>query len=185
MWWLVTWATYASWLPGDPRGFRTFRGREYVPPPKRYAKPGEPTYQAAPYRERLAQYRAASGEPVRLSPAEQALVLPEIVTEVDSIPLVARVLAVGNHHVHLLAKFGPRPPIRRLVGRIKAAATRVWHEQAGNSTRLWSRDCDMKSKPTRDLFESAYRYVYDHIHQGALVHTWPLQGDDSSSHEPR
>jgi hypothetical protein len=31
--WLVTWVTYGSWLPGDPRGFRTFRGREYVPPP--------------------------------------------------------------------------------------------------------------------------------------------------------
>src|SRR5258708_35638890 len=51
-WWLVTWSTYGSWLPGDPRGFQIWRGQEYVPPPKRYAKPGEDTYDRSKYVQR-------------------------------------------------------------------------------------------------------------------------------------
>ena len=45
--WLVSWTTYGTWLPGDKRGYCTWRGGVYVPPPKRYASPGEPTYVAA------------------------------------------------------------------------------------------------------------------------------------------
>jgi len=143
VWWLVTWTTYASWLPGDPRGFRMWRGREYIPPPKRYAKPGEPTYRPAPYRERHTMYKATSGAPVRLASAEQALLLPAIVAEVDAIPLVAAIVSIDVQHVHLLAQFGTMP-IRRIVGRLKAAATRAWREQGGDTSRLWSRNCDMK-----------------------------------------
>ncbi|MCG3179184.1 MAG: hypothetical protein BIFFINMI_01517 [Phycisphaerae bacterium] len=48
--WLVTWSTYGAWLPGDPRGFQTRRGRQHVPPPVRYAAPGEDVYDARRYR---------------------------------------------------------------------------------------------------------------------------------------
>jgi hypothetical protein len=171
VWWLVTWTTYASSLPGDPRGFRMWRGREYIPPPKRYAKPGEPTYHPAPYRERHAMYKAATGTPVRLTTAEQVLLLPAIVAEIDAIPLVAAIISIDAQHVHLFAQFGTMP-IRRIVGRLKAAATRIWHEQGGDSSRLWSRNCDMKSKPTRELFTSAFRYVDAHRGHGAIVYKW-------------
>ena len=171
MWWLVTWTTYASWLPGDPRGFRMWRGREYIPPPKRYAKPGEPTYTPGPYRERHAIYKAATGTPVRLTTAEQVLLLPALVAEIDAIPLVAAIISIAAQHVHLLAQFGTMP-IRRIVGRLKAAATRIWHEQGGDSSRLWSRNCDMKSKADRASLRAAHKYVRDHRDHGAVVHTW-------------
>ena len=64
-WWLVTFGTYGVWLPGDPRGFQTWRGREYVPPPARYAKPGEATYDPAPHRTRYAAAkRSMTHDPV-------------------------------------------------------------------------------------------------------------------------
>ena len=43
-WWLVSWTTYGTWLPGDERGYCTWRKRTYVAPPKRFAKPGEPQH---------------------------------------------------------------------------------------------------------------------------------------------
>jgi hypothetical protein len=67
-WWLVTCTTFGTWLPGDPRGFQTWRGREYVPPPKRYARQGESTYRAEDY---AVEYEAAKSsltqEPVHFS----------------------------------------------------------------------------------------------------------------------
>ena len=88
-WWLITWTTYGTWLPGDPRGFQTWQGHEFVPPPARYAKLGEPTYNLADYAERYDNARRTMvGEPVRLSTDQQRIALGAIVAEVGQMPLV-------------------------------------------------------------------------------------------------
>src|SRR5437016_14655262 len=69
--WFVTWTTYGSWLPGDRRGFRTLRGKEYIPPPRRYAKPGEEDYNPKNYADRYRQAKKAVPLPVRLSEEEK------------------------------------------------------------------------------------------------------------------
>ncbi len=170
-WWLVTWNTYGSWLPGDPRGFRTWRGTEYVPPPVRYAEPGETTYNRAEYAERHAMARDSADEPVVLSRTHQELILPALVKELADIPLHASAIAVGTSHVHLLAKFAERR-IRKTVGRLKAAATRAIHEAdpAFQPKRIWAKGCHMKSKETEAEYRNALNYIKRHVDEGALIH---------------
>jgi hypothetical protein len=170
-WWLVTWTTYGSWLPGDPRGFQTWHGREYVPPPPRYAKPGEPTYDKAEYEQRYEAARKQVEGAIELSKEEQQRVCNSIVDELIVIPVVPAVLSVGNVHVHLLAIFG-KLLIRPTVGRLKARATRELNEAGFIGKRVWSKNCHMVSKDTADKLQNAYNYVAKHVEEGCLVHRW-------------
>ena len=123
-WWLVTWSTYGSWLPGDPRGFQTWRGKEYVLPPKRYAKVGEDTYDPAKYAGRYQNAKATTGETVRLSVDQRTCVLDVVVAEIMKLPLIPAALSVSAEHCHLLSKFGALK-IRPTVGVLKGEATKA------------------------------------------------------------
>ncbi|MCC7475600.1 MAG: hypothetical protein IT425_09405 [Pirellulales bacterium] len=176
-WWLVSWTTYGTWLPGDPRGFCTWRKREYVPPPKRYAQPGEATYQAAEYVSTHTLAKAMCGEPVYLTPAQMQMALSAIVEEIAALPVTPVIIALGSWHVHWLCNFGTLK-IRPTIGRVKAAATRVLNEHGFQGKRPWTKGCNMRSKPTREACRAAYRYVRDHRDQGSLVYEWPIDPND-------
>lgn len=170
-WWLITWTTYATWLPGDPRGFQTWQGREYVPPPKRYAKPGETTYNPADYKERHNEAREIAEEPVYLTPEQRQIAIDAIVAEIATMPMRPAVMAVGEVHAHLLARFGALR-IRNAIGRIKAAATQSLHVSGIESERVWSRNEHMKSKAEGHEFRTAFDYVLRHEKEGAAVYVW-------------
>ena len=171
--WLITWTTFGTWLPGDPRGFQTWRGREYVPPPPRYARPGEPTYNPADY---ARTYRAAEDAmtqgAVRLTPERIVTASDALAAECGPAGIVPAVWALGPVHAHLLARFGPRP-IRPTAGRLKAAATRALHEAGFAPPRLWCRNVHMTSKPVGEPFEKSFEYVANHAREGARVVVWP------------
>ena len=171
-WWLVTCTTFGTWLPGDPRGFQTWRGHRYIPPPKRYAKPGEPTYRAEDYANEYQLSRdALTQEPVRFN-AEQCIVVANaIIEEIATTTVLPAILAVGDVHSHLLAKFGSLR-IRTTMGRFKSAATTQLHLDDIDSDRVWTRGCHMKSKPARKEFISAFRYLQRHETEGCAVHIW-------------
>ncbi|QDT39570.1 hypothetical protein [Stratiformator vulcanicus] len=171
-WWLVTWSTYGTWLPGDPRGFQTWRKREYVPPPERYAKHNEKTYEARRYEDlHYSAEQMMAAEPVYLEENEQQIVVAAVYDESSSMELQPSVIAVMSDHTHLLAKFGSLE-IRKAVGRLKAAATRQLHSLGMTSGRAWSRCCHMKSKPTEREYLNAVAYVKKHEEQGATVFDW-------------
>ncbi len=172
-WWLVTWTTYGTWLPGDPRGFQTWRGHEYVPPPRRYAKPGEPTYRSDDYTDlyRISQERLNEA-PLTLTHSQCVMAVEAIVQELTDMPMQPSVLAIGHVHSHFLAQFRALKA-RPAVGRLKAAATRRLHESGVDSERVWCRDCHLKSKAAGREFRDAFVYVYRHKREGAEVHVWP------------
>ncbi len=172
-WWLVSWTTYATWLPGDERGYCTWRGRQYIPPPKRYAKPGEPTYQASDHVVLHELAQEISEEPVYFSPEQMEAALAVIVAEIAQIPIVPAIISLGRWHVHWLCHFGTLR-IRPTVGRLKAAATRELNAGGFQGKRPWTKGCNMRSKPTRRACRNAYRYVRDHKDQGCLVYEWPI-----------
>ncbi len=183
-WWLITWTTFGSWLPGDPRGFQTWRGQEYVPPPPRYAKPDEPTYCPADYAMRHAlAVQSMTQDEVRLAPEEITIASDTIAAECGPAGIVPAVWALGPVHAHLLARFGPLP-IRPTVGRLKAAATRELHAVGFKPERVWCRNAHMRSKPVGRPFEGAFAYVAKHTREGSRVVVWPefmanvLQLDD-------
>src|SRR5437870_2691913 len=125
-WWLVTWSTYGSWLPGDPRGFQTWRGKEYVPPPKRYAKPGEEIYDPSKYTKTYQLAKEKVSEPVRLNETRRQYVLNAVVSQFAKLPLVPAALTISSEHSHLLSKFGELS-IRPTTGVLKGEATKALH----------------------------------------------------------
>ncbi len=171
--WFVTWTTYGSWLPGDPRGFRTRRGHEYVPPPARYAKDGEPVYDPRQYSERYRASRTLVPAAVKLNAEEIRLAQLAIVEEIGSLAMRPLILAVGATHFHLISQFHGIW-IRPTVGRLKAAATRAL-PNPGTRKRLWTKECHMESLNTDAALEQAVDYVRRHRDQGALIHEWDLQ----------
>lgn len=180
-WWLITWTTYASWLPGDPRGFRTRRGKEYVPPPRRYTNPGEPTYDPREYSNRFQNAKASTETCVKLTPPQQRIVMDAVISEIDAIPITSAIASVGSTHIHWLALFGDRP-IRTTVGRIKSQATHRLNTAGFDGKRPWSKNCDMKSKTTDHEFRSAFHYIHRHTREGCLIHVWSrYQADDFPS----
>lgn len=172
-WWLVTWSTYGTWLPGDPRGFQTWRGMENVPPPIRYAKPGEKIYAASEYEDRYRTARVSmKGQPITLNPSNRRIALNALVEKIDELLDCPSIIAVAGEHCHLLAKFGALE-IRPTIGFVKAAATRKLHERGFEQDDPWAKECHIKSKREGREFQVAFEYVHRHIDQGAEVYVWP------------
>jgi hypothetical protein len=93
------------------------------------------------------------------------------VDDIAKTTVLPAILAVGDVHLHLLAKFGSLR-IRTTMGRFKAAATTQLHMDHIDSDRVWTRGCHMKSKATREEFISAFRYVERHESEGCVIHIW-------------
>lgn len=178
-WWLVTWTTYGSWLPGDPRGYRTWRGREHVGPPRRYAAPGETTYRPAEHRLRHETAQQRTDSPVVLTPEQVNITLQAMIAEMADTPVVPAIVAVGDRHVYVLARFDSYP-IRMFTGRIKAAATRELNQQGFAGTRPWAKGYSMRSKNNHQELVVAYHNVRRHDQQHCAIHA-RLQADDLSS----
>lgn len=170
LWWLVTWTTYGSWLPGDRRGFQTRRCKEYVPPPPRYAKAGEPTYDSEVYRPRWNANLQLCPNAVRLTRDEQCDALVAMVIELQKLSVTPRIIALAPTHGHLIAQFGALM-IRPTVGRLKAHATRAL-TNPGNRKRVWSDQCHMESLPNEWALQNGVEYLRRHHDQGALLFEW-------------
>jgi hypothetical protein len=172
-WWLVSWTTYGTWLPGDERGYCTWRKRTYVPPPKRYATLNEATYRADEHVVVRDAAAAICGDPVRFSAREKRIAFEAMISEIDQVEVAPAIISVGSWHVHWLCYFGTLK-IRKVVGRVKAAATRALNAAQFEGKRPWTKGCNMRSKATRDACRSAYKYILRHRGQGCLIHEWPV-----------
>ncbi len=98
--------TYGSWLPGDPRGFRTRDHRVHIdgdykqpPPPGKYDAWHE---HARSIMSRDAVTLSAEARHTALAVMLQALV------RVHQIEILA--ISVSGQHFHMLARFGKLPP---------------------------------------------------------------------------
>jgi hypothetical protein len=169
--WLVTINTYGTWLPGDPRGFQTRRARQYVPPPPRFAKPGEKTYDPADYRGLHAHADGQlDGGPTHFDERTRDDVLDELIRRINEIAIAPRILSLDHWHAHLLARFG-RLDIGKTMGWLKARVT-LMLRLAGWTRPIWAKQCDMRSKETPEAAAAAYQYVLDHANKGARVYEW-------------
>lgn len=172
-WWLVSWTTYGTWLPGDPRGFCTWRKREYIPPPKRYAQFGEATFRAGEFKSLHDLAQQISDPPVYFTIEQMQTALAAIIEEITHIRVIPAIISLGGWHVHWLYHFGTLR-IRPTVGRVKAAAARELNLHGFVGKRPWTKGCNMRSKPTRNACRNAYKYVRDHRSQGCLIHEWQI-----------
>jgi len=164
-WFHVTFGTYASWLQGDPRGFRTRNHRQHSsgdhrnrPPRGEHAGLHKANRDAAPQSATIAR---------ELRP----LVGERIVQRLEKLEHELLVIAVGGQHVHLLARlpteFGA---VDHEVGRCKQSVSVSLSGKLPK--KLWARGCGVKPIRDRDHQRRAYRYIRDHVDEGAWVWTF-------------
>lgn len=161
-WFHVVLTTYGSWLPGDPRGFRTRHHREHV----------EGDYKSPPARglyEGLhqASQRALTSNVVSLTPAERRTVLNAIVERLQESKAVVGAIAVAGQHVHIVVKL-PSRNARRIVGDAKRHA---WFalRGLGKVGKLWGGSSKCTLIKDRAHQVNAYRYILRHEREGAVV----------------
>jgi hypothetical protein len=87
------------------------------------------------------------------------------------VPIVPAILAVANSHVHFISQFGDLR-IRRVVGRLKAAATLSIKEGDFKDSSIWATGCHMESLYREDDFIAAFQYVERHSAEGAVIYKW-------------
>jgi REP element-mobilizing transposase RayT len=164
-WYHVTFSTYNSWLPGDPRGFRSKHHRIHSsgdhrnPPPK-----GE-------HAGLHAHAKAISGRPVILETAQRITVGKAVVQNLLKHGHDILVISVSAMHVHTLAQLSEDlQQAKDAVGFAKLSASiRIKDDVPG---QVWARGC--KPKPIRDEIHhrNTFGYICRHLDEGAWVWTF-------------
>ena len=133
---LITWTTHNSWLPGDPRGFRTRKGKQYVPPPARYADGSSEVYDPKKYE---GLYRFHSGkDAVRLSEEQREVVAERVVYTIEKMCSGRWVLCAGEVHVHALVELDERSAVSRFCQFAKGGSARKLIA-LGHKGKVWAR----------------------------------------------
>lgn len=177
--------TYGTWLPGDPRGFRTRGHREHV----------EGDYKSPPtadYSGRLdANRKRLKKPPVILCPESRAMATASIRTiflEIHRLELLA--VSVSARHMHLLARFpaGRKPaslrgglsvenfpfrlldPVRFHVGIAKErSAKRLASEGLVAPGKIWAKKGKIVRIKERSHQINVVNYILAHAQKNAAV----------------
>ncbi|MCL4197805.1 MAG: hypothetical protein KJZ69_09970 [Phycisphaerales bacterium] len=185
-WYHAITSTYGSWLPGDPRGFRTRKHREHVqgdykspPPPGRF----ETRHADA--------HRKLKRPAVVLNALQRRIVLEEFRETLVAHDVRVIAIAVAATHLHVLAQLPARPskptfierglrrtsaiddPVRHLMGIAKQwSAKRLVREGHVASGPVWGKRG--KIVPIRDRRHqiNVCNYVVQHAEEGAEVWTF-------------
>jgi len=172
-WFHCTWGTYGSWLPGDPRGFRSRHHREHVDGDYRNPPP-EGIYEGL----HRSAHDSLDGNAVVIPPDIRRPIGEAILGKLHALDVLCVTLAVAPQHVHLLAKF-PAGNCRDLVGRAKKHAT-FESRPHGWKGHLWAKRGRNQPVTDRNHQRRVHRYIADHAEQGAWVWKWgdPMPGAD-------
>ena len=160
--------TYGTWLPGDPRSFRTRHHREHIegdykhPPP-----PGK-------YDERhLRTQSIMTREPVILGIEQRILIVRLMVESLQRRTIDVAVASMTDVHFHILARFADHNP-RHWIGLAKKESSHHANQAGqGEEGGLWAiRSKALPINSRRHQVNTA-KYIYDHIVEGGAV--WYLQ----------
>lgn len=165
-WYHITGNTYGTWLPGDPRTWRTRHGRP---------QPGSDIPLPEPDRAALHGHarRLMEGEPIPLSTAARRAALDAIIHALHHHTIEVAIGAVDDHHFHLLARFPDRHP-RRWVGIAKKESSRALSSAGlAEPGGVWAARTHCQPIRDRDHQLEVARYIADHAERGAALHRCP------------
>ncbi|MFH1422588.1 MAG: transposase [Planctomycetota bacterium] len=163
---LITWTTHNYWLPGDTRGFRTRHAKQYIPPPARFAKKGEPIYNPKQYKALLEFHRLNAKPAVMLNEHQKQVTADSLI---GTAILSARecITAVGTYHVHVYVDLNDDMTIAEFCRRAKTNSSRTL-SKFGLKGKVWARKYHAKRISDNDL-ERTRRYVISHKNQKAVI----------------
>ncbi|MBI1831367.1 MAG: transposase [Planctomycetes bacterium] len=163
-------STHNSWLPGDPRGFRSREHRIHSsggyknPPPK-----GE-------HAGLLRYAKKISGDPVVLEEEIRETIGRAILAELRKRDCRVLAIAVAATHVHILCELPEdEKECRDIVGRCKTAACYAVREQKPG--RLWGRNATHKAIENESHHANTFRYILAQ----ADAWTWSFKEEPTTS----
>ncbi len=167
-WYHSTLGTYGSWLPGDPRGFRTRHHREHVEGDYKN-RPEAGQYEGLHERCRSSLKQA----PVAISPTFRQLAGIALLNRLKGLGSQVVAVSVSVEHLHVLAKMPTGSP-REWLGMAKR---HVWFElrEKGWEGKLWGKRGRNEPVHDREHQLRIYHYIVRHEQSGAWVWKW---GDD-------
>ena len=155
---LLTWVTYKSWLPGDPRGFRSHKGKNYIPPPVRYA--GKDTQQYSSERFKgLYEFHSGSGA-VRLDETQREKVVDIVIETIREFCPGRAAVCVGETHAHVLLELGGRITSDRFCNFAKGRSARKLIS-LGHNGKVWARRFHARHIDSAQ-WDSAKQYILNH-----------------------
>jgi REP element-mobilizing transposase RayT len=165
--WLLTWTTYGTWLPGDRRGFvvelRDESGEKVL-----HNEPGTPCDADLPALQGFAA--SIMTEDRVLLNLVQAEALAEQLRETAAHRgwrLLA--LAVMANHIHAVVGVPDDPDPEKLLGDFKAWCTRRLNTGWGRREHWWTQSGSKRRKKTAAALRAAIKYVRD---QSSALVVW-------------
>jgi hypothetical protein len=157
----IQWSTYGSWLPGDPRGFRTRHHRTHIEGNYRHPPPsGE--YDEILERSRRLMKKA----PVAIAASLRETVGTACLDQLQKEKVATFVLSIGGQHCHV-ALVAPYEGLRQMIGRVKKVSSHAVRQDLPG--QVWSVGCHPVIVETRVHWEHVLKYVLDHAMEGAWV----------------
>ncbi len=158
--WLLTWTTYGTWLPGDQRG--SVRGRNNVV--------GTPLMRPNPARERAAR-AAMAAEPTYLTAPQAEVLLTQFHETADHRGWELRAAAVMRNHVHVVLGVPGDPKPETLLRDLKSYGSRALGRKG--SRTWWTRSGSRRKLPDVAAIAAAVRYV---ARQRYALAVWVREG---------
>ena len=163
--WLVTFTTYGTWLPGDRRGSVT-RVRDQATAAYPRAKrntPGTPAEPPMPALEHYAALAMRAG-PVLLNQRQAGLLLPQFHETARyrgwSLPAVA----IMRNHVHVVVGVNGDPEPSTLLRDLKSYGSRALNaDRGGAPRRWWTASGSHRRLADEAAVVAAMRYVRDQV----------------------
>ena len=159
--WLLTWTTYGTWLPGDRRGFvspvRQDDGTHVI-----HNVPGTPVDSEMPDLEQ-AMRQSMKGRPIRLTQEQATVVLDQFHETVAYRGWQLLAAAVMANHVHLVVGVPGDPEPERMLHSFKSYASRALNKrwQRPRNGTWWTSSGSKRKLPDERAVIGAVRYVLD------------------------
>lgn len=156
--------TYGTWLPGDPRGFRTKHHKEHVEGD--YKNPPDENYNQRFHKSKDLMKR----DPVYLTTQQRARAVEEFVKSLQKRKIELVVMAIDRIHFHLLARFPDHNP-RKWVGIAKKESSHYLKQQnLAPIGGLWATRFEVIPIADRSHQLWTVPYILNHKKKGAA--TW-------------
>lgn len=179
--WFLTWTTYGTWLPGDPRGFVSPKFDEDTPE-RRHNEPGRAYDAGRRSLQRLARNKLV-GNPVQLT-QENAHVIKNQLKETARVrgwQILAG--AILWNHIHLVVGVVGDPDSVSLLRDFKSYASRALNDQfeRPKSRTWWTQQGSRRKIRDWENLETVLRYVRE---QANPIEVWECDDQGKAdSHE--
>ncbi len=171
--WLITWTTYGTWLPGDQRGFVSFvrdnDGAQII-----HNEPKTAYDHDNPALKNTMQSRM-KGKAIWLSQDQAVVVMNQIQETTQFREWQLSAVAVMSNHVHLVVGVPGDPEPESILHSYKSYASRAlnkeWKKPINGS--WWTKSGSTRKLPDNIAVKNAVEYVFNQDHTLAVWATIP------------